>query len=119
MRKLGRLFEQRVAMSFHPNRTLFGDWDFEIYIRTEFTLQSQNAMRVYIIGVSIYMHIFFMAKTLDEIIVREPFKRKSPGCLILYTPLAPFTFDGNKTSPNHSFWFSVSYASTIQVSINF
>lgn len=73
---------------FKPAKAI-GDWDFEIYIRTEFTLQSQTVMRVYIIRVFIYniyvCTFFFMVKTLDEIIVRELFKRKSFGCLTFYT----------------------------------
>jgi hypothetical protein len=73
---------------FQPAKAI-GDWDFEIYIRTEFTLQSQTVMHVYIIRARVriytYAHFFFMAETLDEIIVRELFKRKSLGCLIFYT----------------------------------
>lgn len=38
---------------FKPAKAI-EDWDFEIYIRTEFTLQSQTVMRVYIIRVFIY-----------------------------------------------------------------
>lgn len=86
--------------------------------RVYFAVAKRNACEYYRCEY-ICTFLFFMVETLDEIIVQEPFKRKSPGCLILYTSPAPFTFDGNKTSPNHSFWFSVSYASTIQVSINF
>ena len=72
---------------FKPAKAI-EDWDFEIYIRTEFTLQSQTVMRVYIIRVFIYIYVctfFFMVKTLDEIIVRELFKHKSFGCLTFYT----------------------------------
>lgn len=44
---------------FKPAKAI-GDWDFEIYIRTEFTLQSQTVMRVYIIRVFIYIYTYVL-----------------------------------------------------------